>query len=315
MKLIAALLISMIFLSPVFSAPVFDGSIPQSAEDALISSLRAASDNREKMDILFSDYREEDIENGKLLSVSVSYNGRGQRIEGFGDTQKAAESSLSSSLSSLMYYDQSLYSDSEYRLEYIYGRSYSMKRSSGIRLGNKLNLKDSNGRIRGVFIVSDHYTDYDALKPLYLDNPLPGFSLERMSSFDWSLDYGISIPLGMHYASFAIGYSSLIYPIKPIVQAVYTYSSSGSSFYGGIGISARASLSSILKSSFTLFEEGSIAASASILAGYVNGSFSLDGSYSIYYEHRAAPHFSWRIGYLHMPRGKHSVTAGIGGDF
>lgn len=315
MKLIAVILIFLIYLFPLSSAPVFDESIPQSAEAVLIASLRAASDDRENMDISFSDYREEDIDDGRLISVSVSYNGREQRIEGFGDTQQASESSLSYSLSSLMYYDQSLYSDSEYRLEYIYGRSYSMKRKPGIRLGNRLDLKDSSGRIRGVFVVSDHYTDYDVLKPLYLNNPLPGFALEKASSFDWSLDYGISIPLGKHYASFSIGYSSLVYPIKPIVQAVYTYSSSGASFYGGIGISARASISSIIKSSFTLFEEGSISASASVLAGYDNGAFSLDGSYSIYYEHRAAPHFSWRIGYLYMPGGKHSVTAGIGGDF
>lgn len=313
--LIAFLIASLVSVSSLFSAPVMDGSVPSNAEAVLISALDGAASRKPDIDVSFSDYRTEETADGILVSVEVAYNGKSERIEGFGSDETTALDSLASSLTSLMYYDKTLYADAESHLEYIYGKSYSMKRPEGIRLGTRFSLVDSDNRIHGIFVVSDHYADYDSLKPLYIKNPLPGMELRKGSSFEWSADYGISFPVSTHYASFTIGNTALIYPIKPILQAVYLYNTStGSSFYGGVGISARASISSLFRTSFTLFEEGSIGATASLLAGYSAGAFSLKGSYSIYYEHRAAPHFAWRIGYLYTPDGKHALTLGIGGD-
>ncbi len=300
-------------LASAFGAITYDSSVP----DALIASFdreyKRAIDGRDEIDIAITDYEEENIEEGIYLIAKYKAGEAEVRLEGFGEAIADAYSSIAGSLYSMLYYNKELYSNESMILDYAYNGSYSAK-ATGFRRGQRLALYDSSDKIRGIFLISDHYNDYDNLKPLYINKALPGMKLKRVSSFDWNLDYSLSLPIEEHYLSFSAGNTSWIYPFRPFIIASFSIDQLYRTYgvYGGIGLSAKASLSSMIPFSFTLIEEGSIGADASLLFNFIDRRFY--GSYSIYYEHRAFSFLSWRIGYNFTPSSFKAITIGLGGN-
>lgn len=313
MKRFLSILLLAFSLSSAFGAITYDSSVP----DALISffdrEYKRAVDGREKIDVTVTDYKEEQLEEGIYLTSNYSAGNDDVKLEGFGSSLEDAYSSIAGSLYSMLYYNEELYSKESMILEYAYNGSYSAK-DTGFRRGQRLALYDSEDKIRGIFLISDHYNDYDNLKPLYINKALPGMKLKRVSSFDWNLDYSLSLPIEEHYLSFSVGNTSWIYPFRPFAIASFSidqlYRAYG--IYCGIGLTAKASLSSMIPFSFTMIEEGSIGADAALLFSFTDRKFY--GSYSIYYEHRAFSFLSWRIGYTITPSSFKAVTIGLGGN-
>lgn len=313
MKKFLLILFVSISFSSAFGAITYDSSVP----DALISSFdreyRRAVDGREEIDVAITDYKEERIEEGIYITAEYKSGDSDIKLEGFGSSLDGSYSSIASSLYSMLYYNKELYSNENMILEYAYNGNYSAK-DTGFRRGQRLALYDSNDKVRGIFLISDHYNDYDNLKPLYINKALPGMKLKRVSSFDWSLDYSLSLPIEEHYLAFTAGNTSWIYPFRPFVIASFSLDQLYRTYgvYGGIGLSAKASLSSMLPFTFTMIEEGSIGADASLLFNFTDRRFY--GSYTIYYEHRAFSFLSWRIGYTCTPSSFRAVTIGLGGN-
>jgi len=313
MKKILLFLFLFVSLTGIFGAITYDSPVP----DALISSFdreyRRAIDGREELEVAIADYREEQIEEGIYITAQYKAGEESVRLEGFGGSLDDAYSSIAGSLYSMLYYNKELYSNDSMVLEYAYNGNYSAK-ATGFRRGQRLTLYDSNDKVRGIFLISDHYNDYDNLKPLYINKALPGMKLKRVSSFDWNLDYSLSLPIEEHYLSFSVGNTSWIYPFRPFVIASFSLDQLYRTYgvYGGIGLSAKASLSSMLHFSFSMIEEGSIGADAALLFNFTDRR--LYGSYTIYYEHRAFSFLSWKVGYTFTPSSFRAVTIGLGGN-
>lgn len=313
MKKFLLFLFISISLSSAFGAITYDSSVPNNLVSSFDREYKKAVDGRDEIDVAISCYEEEMLEEGVYLIAIYKAGDDEVKLEGFGSSIDDAYRSIASSLYSMLYYNKALYSNESMVLDYAYNGNYSVK-DTGFRRGQRLALYDRDDKVRGVFLISDHYDDYDNLKPLYINKALPGMKLKRVSSFDWNLDYSLSLPIEEHYLSFSVGNTSWIYPFKPFVIASLSidqlYRTYG--IYAGIGLSAKASLSSMLHFSFTLIEEGSIGADASLLFNFVDRKFY--GSYSIYYEHKAFSFLSWKIGYTYSPSSFRAITIGLGGN-
>lgn len=311
-KALFLLLLSLAMMS-AFGAIICDSSISSELSEAFEREYESATNGRSKVDIALSGYKEETLDDGIYITVLCSEDSNDIELEGFASTLNGAYESIAHSLYSYLYYNTSLYSDSPMILDYQYSGSYSLK-ETGLRRGERVVVYDDSDKVRGVFLLSDHYSGYDLLKPIYLGGVLPGMKAEKASSFDWSLGYALSIPLSEHYITASFGNTSWIYPMKPFLTLFLNYNQLSNQFsvYSGIGLSARATLGEMFNTSFTLLEEGSICADASLLFSLTD--FKFYGSYSLYYEHRALSFLSWKVGYTYTPGLHGALMVAFGGD-
>ena len=316
---LAAAVLILFSLFPVFSSHIVaDESIPEDVLGELARAVGEATYGRGDIDFNASSYVEEDFEDGNTrASFLLSFSGKEVLVEFYGDGRENLLSSLDESVRSILFYEESLYSDSGFTLGYVLDSSYSLLSESSIRRGTRLRAVDNLGRTRGLFEVSDNYSGAVTLEPVYLDDPYPGMRLDPEG--EWKLSGSLST--GFNFSSpelfgmISLGRSDLIYPFVPIVSFAYRYSGGQSDVYGGIGLEAYMNLSRLFPSvNFTLLQEGRIGGSVSVLVGGGTGGFDWRSVFSIFYEHRALPSFFWRLGYQNL-QGTHMLVLGFGGDF
>ena len=295
MKRFLVLLLAFI---PVFlpASPVAaDSSVPDDVLSVLSQAVERNTDGRGGLEVSASGYSED----GSYASLMLSYGGKDILLEFYGNGRSELLSSLSEEVGNLLFYEESLYSDAPVRIDYILPGSYSFIFRDHFRLGSALSAVDTNGRVRGRFLVGGIYDGAVLLDPVYLDDPFPGMAF----------DFRAPEAFGM----VSLCRTDLIYPFVPIISLAYRFDSGMSYGYGGVGLEAYLGLSGVFPSSrFTLVEEGRIGASASVLVGGGTG-FDWRSVFSIFYEHRASPAFFWRLGYVNL-QGTHMLSIAFGGD-
>lgn len=311
MKRFLVLLLAFI---PVFlpASPVAaDPSVPDDVLSVLSQAVERNTDGRGGLEVSASGYSED----GSYASLMLSYGGKDILLEFYGNGRSELLSSLSEEVGNLLFYEESLYSDAPVRIDYILPGSYSFISRDHFRLGSALSAVDTNGRVRGRFLVGGIYDGAVLLDPVYLDDPFPGMVLagegewKLIATASTAFDFRAPEAFGM----VSLGRTDLIYPFVPIISLAYRFDSGMSYGYGGVGLEAYLGLSGVFPSSrFTLVEEGRIGASASVLVGGGTG-FDWRSVFSIFYEHRASPAFFWRLGYVNL-QGTHMLSIAFGGD-
>lgn len=317
-KLIAVFLI-IVSVSALYASTVTpDDSFPDYALAAIGRSVDASTRGRGDLDVRVSSYSEDDGYFPDMLyaSFTVEYGDVSTVINAVGHDTDELSDAIEDEIHSLLFYEESLISPG-LRLDYIHRGSYSFLSDGYFRKGTRFSAIDSDGRIRGVFEVSDSYPGAYVLSPVYLEDPFPGISLE--SEGEWTMfgstAMGFAFPRIDLTGSLSFGRTDLIYPFVPLISFLFRYDNGGMYWYGGLGMEAFLDIHRIFPSvSFTLIEEGRIGADASILLGYGPSGFDWKGRFSIFYEHRAASSFFWRIGYENL-QGSHMLMIGMGGDF
>ena len=201
---------------------------------------------------------------------------------------------------------------------YIYDGTYSLHmEEENYRKGTTFVAKDLDNKTRGVFELSSKVDSLALLSPLYINNMLPGLKIEKKSSFRWNINFAMDIVPSDYFASFEVGYTKLVYPITPKFGFAYVNNNSQSYYYVSLGIDGFLPFNTLFPNiSFTLVEDARAGVSASFLFGLnMDGKFDMDGTFSIFYEHRPLPHFFWRLGYSLLPGFKDGFMIGFGGDF
>ena len=312
--LIAIMLVSTLYASTITS----DGSFPDYAMAAIGRAVDESTAGRGNLDISISSYSEDDSYFPDMIhgSFSIGFNGTDTEINAVGHDREELSDAVEAEIVSLLYYEESLLS-SGLRLDYIHKGSFSFLSDEYYRRGTRLDAIDADGRLRGVFEISDSYPGVYVLSPIFLDNPFPGISLE--SEGEWTMfgsaAMGFSFPSVDMTGSLSFGRTDLIYPFVPLVSFLFRYDDGAMYWYGGIGLEAFLDIHRIFPSvSFTLIEEGRIGSDAAILLGGGPSGFDWKGRFSVFYEHRATPSFFWRIGYENI-QGEHMLMIGMGGDF
>lgn len=312
--LIAIMLVSTLYASTITS----DGSFPDYAMAAIGRAVDESTAGRGNLDISISSYSEDDSYFPDMIhgSFSIGFNGTDTEINAVGHDREELSDAIEAEIVSLLYYEESLLS-SGLRLDYIHKGSFSFLSDEYYRRGTRFDAIDADGRLRGVFEISDSYPGVYVLSPIFLDNPFPGISLE--SEGEWTMfgsaAMGFSFPSVDMTGSLSFGRTDLIYPFVPLVSFLFRYDDGAMYWYGGIGLEAFLDIHRIFPSvSFTLIEEGRIGADAAILLGGGPSGFDWKGRFSVFYEHRATPSFFWRIGYENI-QGEHMLMIGMGGDF
>lgn len=320
MKHLAVLVIA--FLLPVSlfaTTSSFDDTFPSDILTAVSAAADRYTDGRGSIDFLFSDYSEDSelFPDELHASFTVSYSGKSYTINATGRDRASLISQIDEEISAMLYYEELLLAPG-LRLDYIFQSSYSALSDTSFRRGTRFKAVDSNGHTRGIFDVTGRYNGATTLDPVYLDRPFPGISLEPDGTWTAyaTAAMGFAFPQVDVLASATIGKLDWIFPFIPTLSFVYRYRNGVSYMYGGIGVAASLSLGRIFPSvEFTLIQEGRIGADASLLLGGSSEGFDWNGRFSVFYEHRATPHFYWRIGYENFGWDTHMLMIGFGGDF
>ena len=305
---------ALLFASHIIS----DGTLPDDVLEALAAAAGAETYGRGDLEFTASGYSEDStLFPGKTLaSFMLSFSGKEIKVEFLGGTREELLSSLAEEMRNLLMYEVTLYSGEGPRLDYITGGSYSFLADRHYRRGTRLKAVDTLGRVRGVFETGEVFDEAVVLDPVYLSDPLPGMQLEDAGEWKTMLTFasGFDAERPEMLGLLSIGRTDIVYPFVPLISAAYRYYDGESFIYGGIGLEAYLNLSRIFPSvSFTLVEEGRIGGSVSLLLGY-GESFDWRAVFSVFYEHRAAPSFFWRLGYQNL-QGTHMMVVGMGGDW
>lgn len=319
MRRIICLILVSIVAFPLLAAEIdSDGSLPPDVFSEFSVVADKETKGRKDISLMAGNYSERILSDNSIeASFLLSFSDKQILVEFFGEDREALLSSLAEVIHGILFYDESLYSDSETTLGYIIDGSYSFLSDQKFREGTRLRAVDSLGVTRGVFEVSANYDGAVSLDPVFIREPFPGMRLENAG--EWK--FTITASMGFDFSSLEafgminIGRSDLIYPFVPILSFAYSYSSGKSRYYGGIGLEAYLNLSRIFPSvSFTLIQEGRIGGSASVLIGGGADGFDWSSVFSIFYEHRMLPSFYWRAGYQNL-LGSNMLVIGFGGDF
>ncbi len=273
-------------------------------EEALIENTAGRGD----ISYSLHDYKEED---GRI-SFSISFDGKESTIV-FPSDEEKVQQSVSKEIRNLLFYEKG-FSKEGLTLSYIYKDSYSAFAPSTLEKGSLYRAVDDAGEPRAIFAVKGMEGQYALLRPLYEDRVFPGMRLE--SSSPWS--YGISLASTMDFNGWALwaegGNLSLLWPFTTKASIGALYESGAYYAFLGIGIEASLYLNDAFPLySFTLIKEGRIGASSYLTIGGGSEGFALDALYSVFYEHRALPNLSWRVGYAVLPGMRGSISLSVGG--
>lgn len=293
----------------------FEGDFPLHAKSAISSAISRNTEGRGVLDFSVSDYAEtkEPGLSGVIVSFSLSYGDGVKSVTALWKDGASYDDAIDSSIENLLFYEPLLMKEDG--ISFIYKNNYSIKHNPEYKLGTTINAVDLNGRIRGVFEVSDSFDGYDVLKPLYKDEILPGIKVEKASSSR----YAVSAASSISFDSFAVwaeyGYTELIYPFIPKLNAGWSYSENSSYVFAGIGVEGYLFLNSAFpNANFTLIERGRIGANAFLTFG-IDGSFRLDSISNLFFEHRVTPCLMWRVGYAKLPGKASGISLSVGGAF
>lgn len=319
MRKIICVILILVVTFPIVAAHIdFDDSLPADVLSRFSSAVGKETSGRKDIALLADNYTERILADGSIeASFLLSFSDKQILVEFFGENRESLLVSLDEAIHGILFYEESLYSDSEMRIGYIIDGNYSFLSEKEFRKGTRLRAVDSLGVTRGIFEVSQDYDGAMTLDPVFIRNPFPGMKLENAGEWKFTLtaSMGFNFSLPEAFGMISLGRTDLMYPFVPILSFAYSYSSGKSSYYGGIGLEAYLNLSRIFPSvGFTLIQEGRIGGSASVLIGGGADGFDWSSVFSIFYEHRLLPSFYWRCGYQNL-LGSNMLVLGFGGDF
>ena len=313
--LLSAVLVSAL---PAVSHIVSDGTLPADVLSSLAEDIGEETYGRGDLRFTASGYSESEEENGFTeASMLLSFSGKEILLSFRGEDREALLESLGEETRSLLFYEPSLSSDGEMKLDYITGGSYSFLTDRSFRRGTRFRAMDTEGRIRGIFELAEPFGEAKTLKPVYVNHPYPGMSLVPGGNWKFTASGAMGFRFNEFTASgiVSIGRTDLIYPFVPLISAAYVYDSGVHYAYGGIGIEAYLDLATIFpRVGFTLVQEGRIGGNASILLGGSSSGFDWSAVFSVFYEHNLSPSLHWRVGYQNL-LGEHMLAIGFGGSF
>lgn len=316
-KLLFFLSVLLLLLPLNASHIISDGSLPADVLSSLASALGRETWGRKDIVLEASSYSEKVDDALILSSLMLTYSEKQVLLEFSGDGRNELLESLEGEIHNLLFYESSLYSDSDLILDYALPSSYSVDETLEYRRGTRLRATDSLGNTRAIFEVDEVFPSATLLEPVFLDSPYPGMALAKENAWklSGSVAMGFNFPSPEITAIVSLGRTDLIYPFVPIVSVAYRYADGVSYAYGGLGLEAYVDFWRIFpRVRFTLIEEGRIGANASVLLGGSQNGFDWGAVFSIFYEHRATPEFFWRAGYQNM-MGEHMLLVSLGGDF
>ena len=316
MKKLVLFFVLFLSFSFVFASVSFSPDVPDDIKLIIEKAIDENDKGRDDINFSISSYSYSIDEKERIhLSFDLSFLDKSLELSVVSNNQKSLKEDINEEIVNALFYETSLYLDSDEKLDYIYSGSFSFYHKKNYRLGSSFVLKDANGKTKGFFELKRHHGEVDELQSVFISSPKPGMMLERASSWRYAL-YGSTNFYKKNFAfALELSTTNIIYPFLPAVTFLYENKKGTSSFYSGIGIQAYLDISDLLKNSFTFIQNGRVGASAFLLLGIRGGDFVYDGMYSIYYEHRAFAKFLWRVGYIKLPELGHSMVFGIGGSF
>ena len=315
-KAFLSLSIILFLQAMLFSSSIFKDDVPIKIKDVIASAIEDNNRGRDDIEFDISNYSYSIDHRDKIhLSFSLGFLDKTLELSIVSDSEKTLEKDIRKEISNALYYENSLYSSGDEKLDYIYRNSFSFYPKNQYRKGTTLSAYDASGKRQGVFEIKHNYTDVSELQPIYLANIKPGLELRKSSAWRYSIYGATNFYIDNLAIALEVGNTSLIYPIVPILSLFYENKLGSYSIYGGVGIEAYCDLNDFLNSSFTFIQEGRLGASASLLFGVSDGEWEYNGMYSIYYEHRLFSSFYWRVGYSKLPKLGRSLIFGIGGCF
>ena len=305
MKKLILFLVFVAISSALYAGVTFDLSVAEEDIELIQATLDRLNRGNDDVDFEVASFKKED----DFVSFELFFNDKSILIS-------SRESNLSEEIKNALFYEESLYLDSDDRLDYIWSGSFSFVPSKSYRKGTTLEARDANGKREGVFEVKKSFDSVTVLQPIYIkDDVVPGLELRKSSDFRYALSGATNFRRNSMAFSFEVGVTSWIYPFMPTASVFCLQSQNSFSFYLGLGISGYLDLNDVLSWSFTMIEEGRIGANATLLLGLSDGSFAYNGAYSIYYEHRVLAKMFYRVGYSYYPKIANSLVLSIGGSF
>ena len=187
------------------SLTITDDVSPELGE-RLERAVEKAVGDRNSLDISITDITESD----GTLSFEVSWNDRSVNIT-------VGEEYLEDELESLFYYEDALFEEGE-RLDYIYRSSFSSVTLTGARLGQNYRVTGESGKTEALLTVSSVYDNAVVFTPVFLSSPLPGMKIERAGDFSLKLGAFSNFSFTSFGASLSAYYSSLVYPVIPLLE-------------------------------------------------------------------------------------------------
>lgn len=321
-KTLKAIAILIVFAAIGLSAAevAFDSSFPDEIKSTIGKAIEKNAKGRGDIVFSVSDYTFDDSGYDGMIYTSfiLGFGDKELKIEVLSASPRSQSDDIEREIKAALYYDESLFSDSSLKLEYIHRKNYSFSSDNHYRNGTSFHLVDTDGRIRGLFEVSNSFGNNYILRPYYMKNALPGIRLERSSSWRWNASFASDVFFRNFMVSLEVGNTSWIYPFVPKLSFDLYYKNGSLYYYGGLGLEASFSFASLFSTSFTLVEDGRIGASAFLLLGYGRGEFSYGGVFNVYYAHSPIAYLEWRLGYemiLTDTKPVHAIYLSLGGTF
>ena len=191
---------------PLSASLIMPEGVSPELGERLERAVEKAVGNRNSLDITITDLSESD----GVISATLGWNDRSVNIT-------VGEEYLEDELESLFYYEDALFEDGG-RLDYIYRSSFSSVTLSGARLGQNYRVLGESGKTEALLRVSSVYDNAVVFTPVFLSSPLPGMKIERASDFSLKLGAFSNLSFSSFGASLSAYYSSLIYPVIPLLE-------------------------------------------------------------------------------------------------
>lgn len=265
-KKLLYLLVLLILALPLFSSVTFSPEVDEETALYVTSLLDKAVGDRGDVEIVVSDYREEE----GAIRCTFSF---------FDKTVDFVSSKeyLEDDIDSLFYYEEGLFEEGE-RLDYIYRDTFSSVSLLNAKRGQNYVVRSASGKIKALLEVDRVYDSAVLLQPRFLSSPLPGMKMEKINDFSISLKGFTNKTFRSYGVSLSLSYSSLCYPLIPFVEAAYIRGTSNT-FYGLAGLSGFFSLGSVWPDAAVIRNIG-ITGEFALGAQYAS-SLKLSGKYGI----------------------------------
>ncbi len=268
---------------PLFASLSFFPEISESDKTLLTRFFEDAVAGRKDVGMEITSFVKED----GYMRLSFSIEGERREISAsdYDELEEFIANALS--LESLLYLDGSTL---------FYVSDNIIASEDEYRTGSYVEAYDRDGRKRALLEVTDNEGGINLYSAVYKKDLKAGLLLKKGPLFSLN----VRALSDIYFNNFAFAADLLYLPLFKYFNpslSLYAASKGGSfSYYGGLGGEVRLALERLIRSGFTLIEDASIIASATIYLGYDNG-FSWGSGFSVAYEHHISSRYYWRLGY------------------
>ncbi len=241
--------------------------------ERLEKAVEKAVGDRNSLDITITDLSESD----GIISMKVSWNEKSVNIT-------VGEEYLEDELESLFYYEDALFEEGG-RLDYIYRSSFSSVTLTGAKLGQNYRVIGESGKTEALLTVSSVYDNAVVFTPVFLSSPLPGMKIEREGDFSLRLGAFSNLSFTSFGASLSAYYSSLVYPVIPLLEVSVMKAGRTTAARALLGIRSDFHLSSVwsdipVVKNFSLGGEAALGVAVNGKKAALSTSFSFDVTYN-----------------------------------